>query len=81
MSEIEHKKCYSTMFPSVLNRTQDDAGKVFRFQTTPHGLSAPRREVLVDVAEWDDCMACEEFESCYRLCTAKVKLESALAGI
>ena len=81
MNAIEHKKCYGTMLPSVLNRTTDDAGKAFRFKITPHGLSAPHRQVIVDLAEWDDCMACEEFESCYRLCTVKLKLETAIGGI
>jgi len=81
MSEIQHKKCFGTMLPSVLNRTANDAGKAFRFEITPHGLSAAYRKVIVDLTEWDDCMACEEFESCYRLCAVKLKLETALGGI
>jgi len=75
MNATGHKKCYGTMLPSVLNRTADDAGKALRFKTAPH------RQVIVDLAEWDDCTACEEFESCYRLCTTKLKLETAIGGI
>jgi hypothetical protein len=80
MSVIEHEKCGGTMFPSVLNRTRDSAGKVFRFQITPYGLSAPRREVVTDLVKWDDRIACDEVEPCYRLCTGMVKLEFALEG-
>lgn len=77
----EHKACYGTMFPDPFHPTDDrkQRGKVFTLlDVGPHGMSIPRRQVSTDLAEWDDCLACPEFEHCYRLCTAKLALEEAV---
>jgi hypothetical protein len=74
--------CYGMIFPDV-PRFQDSGpskGKVFSVRTTPSGgLAGPAEDVELDVDEWDDCQQCEEFESCYKLCLAKMSLKSVLS--
>jgi hypothetical protein len=71
------------MFPDT-RLLQDGApkqGKVFCISTTSTGgLSGPYREIKTDVSEWDDCQRCPEFGSCYKLCLAKLALESAISA-
>ena len=76
-----HKVCYGTMFPDPFHPEVDRKmrGKVFSLQEFgPHGMTAAHRRVVTDLHEWDDCLACPEFEHCYRLCTAKLALEEAV---
>ena len=82
MNKSEHKTCYGTIFPDV-PRFQDSGlsgGKVFGVRiTSSGGLAGPARDAELDVDEWDDCQQCEEFESCYKLCLAKLSLKSVLS--
>lgn len=77
----QHKACYGTMFPDPFHaedgrRTQ---GKVFSLRaTSPMGMHAQRHQVVTDLREWDDCLACPEFDHCYRLCWAKLALNEAV---
>lgn len=83
MSEEDHKKCYGTMFPSVLRWEADRimSGKVFSFEIVrAGGMFVSQRKVTVNRHEWDDCLACHEFEHCYKLCTGRLALESAIPG-
>jgi len=69
------------MFPDPFHPESDRKlhGKVFSLRVTgPQGMHAPHRQVVTDLREWDDCLACPEFEHCYRLCTAKLALEEAV---
>ena len=43
------------------------------------GLMRAGRNIQTDIAEWDDCIACPEFEHCYELCMAKLALENAIS--
>jgi len=77
----QHKACYGTMFPDPFHPEDDrkKRGKVFSLhEVGPYGMSAPHRQVVTDLHEWDDCLACPEFEHCYRLCTAKLALVEAV---
>jgi len=77
---MTHKACYGTMFPSLLDprSAQAESGKVFSFRVEKvQGLVPPGRRVVVDLEQWDDCLACPEFESCQRLCSTKLSLETA----
>lgn len=61
MSEIQHKKCFGTMFPDSLHLGDQglSKGKVFSVRETPSGgLAGPDRSVEIDVEEWDDCQTC-----------------------
>ena len=47
---------------------------------TVGGMYRGERTFGADMKEWDDCVACPEFEHCYKLCAAKMELEAAIAG-
>ncbi len=83
MERHEHKVCYGTMFPDALHyRTNEPSvGKVFSFELdSTVGMGAVRtgRKFSANIEEWDDCLKCPEFEHCYKLCMAKMSLESAI---
>ena len=78
----QHKPCYGQMFPKTLAIETDKLakGKAFSMLVGRRGgILISRRSVTADVAQWDDCVACEEFDHCYRLCLAKLSLEIAAA--
>jgi len=83
MSQVEHKECFGKMFPDDLHlRTNvPNEGKVFTVRIESIGGTMPvhsDRSIDVDIEQWDDCRQCPEFDSCYKLCLARVTLESAI---
>jgi hypothetical protein len=83
MPQNDYKKCYGTMFPSILRPEADKivSGKVFSFEIVrAGGTFVSYRRVAVNRQEWDDCLNCPEFEHCYKLCTGRLALEAAIAG-
>ena len=80
MTQRKHKHCYGTMFHDVLH-FQDNTpmkGKVFAFELDRMGLGRSKREVTANIAEWDDCLQCEEFDHCYKFCIAKLLLQDSI---
>jgi hypothetical protein len=77
----EHKHCYGTMFHDSLHFSANKRmqGKVFSFELDSAGLGRSDRSVQASIAEWDDCLACPEFDHCYKLCAAKLALETAIS--
>jgi len=85
MSNSEHKECYGTMFPNTLHFHVNElqVGKVFSYEldgTTGMGAARTDRKFAANIDEWDDCLKCPEFEHCYKLCMAKVGLESVIVA-
>lgn len=83
MNANEHKPCYGNLFPNTLAVSNDQSkkGKVFSYTLhTAGGLYRGGRETGVDMAEWDRCTPCPEFENCYKLSMAKVVLNNAIAN-
>ena len=84
MNQAEHKECFGMMFPDDLHLdvNKPNNGKVFSvlIKEITDGVVHPRtnRSIKADIEEWDDCNKCPEFDSCYKLCLAKVTLESAI---
>ena len=81
MPQLKHKDCFANMLPEGPGHELRDssAGKALAWQSIPSGgLSSPERRVEIDIAEWDDCRQCDEFDSCYRLSMAKLSLASVL---
>ena len=57
------------------------SGKVFSFEIVRAGeMFVSHRKVSVNRQEWDDCLACSEFDHCYKLSTGRLALESAIEG-
>lgn len=83
MATTQHKACYGTMFPDALHHPTDKPvkGKLFHYELhTVGGMYRGDRTFGVDMKEWDDCVACPEFEHCYKLSAAKMELEAAIAA-
>ena len=85
MEPVKHKECYGTMFPDALHFrvNEPSVGKVFTYELdSPGGTGAFRsaRKFSANIEEWDDCLACPEFEHCYKLCMAKMSLESVIVA-
>jgi hypothetical protein len=80
---MTQKPCYGPMFPETLGDGVDNGtvtGKVFGYDTAPRGLAVPKRIPNVDTKEWEDCLQCEAFDSCYKLSSAKFALLAAIDG-
>lgn len=77
MDERGHKACYGTMLPA---RVDGPAGESFRGKAVSLTLIATdgvtSRQVEVNYEEWDDCLRCPEFDHCYKLCSARIALQS-----
>jgi hypothetical protein len=70
------------MFPATLRAEADKlvSGKVFTIELRRvGGMFVLDRRISVNMEEWDDCLACPEFEACYKLGLGKVTLEAAIA--
>ncbi len=81
MSEQVHRECYGTMFPDPLHPENDrrSKGKVFSYLLTQAGgFVRNDRNVTADIAQWDDCRSCPEFEHCYQLCLGRLMLQAAI---
>ena len=78
----QHKSCYGTMFHDSLHFliNADMPSKVFSFEVDSSGLARTDRSISTDIAQWDDCLACPEFDHCYKLCMAKLNLETAISA-
>ena len=71
------------MFPDDLHirNNVESIGKVFTVLLESSGgikINRTDRSIKIDVDEWDDCRQCPEFDSCYKLCVARVTLESTI---
>ena len=73
---MNRMECYGEMFPEILWRSGsvDRRGKVFNFCSEVKGLAPPEATVDYDPIEWEDCLNCADFDSCYKLSNAKVLL-------
>jgi hypothetical protein len=82
-SQNDHNKCYGTMLPSVSVPEADVpvSGKVFSYELTrAGGAFFSHRKVSVNMAEWDDCLKCPEFDHCYKLSMGRCTLEAAISS-
>ncbi|HRX81578.1 MAG TPA: hypothetical protein P5307_21060 [Pirellulaceae bacterium] len=85
MSNVEHKECFGKMFPDDLHLKHNapNEGKVFTVRLNTVGGMLPttsERSIKINIEQWDDCRQCSEFDSCYKLCIARVTLESTIVN-
>jgi hypothetical protein len=55
-------------------------GKVFGYHLVSRGLGIQDRRVDADAAQWESCLACPEFDSCFVLSLGKLALEQAVSA-
>ncbi len=79
---VEHEICYGTMFHDSWHIILNDSmqGKVFSFELDTSGLTQTDKSIFAKIDERDDCLACHEFDHCYKLCMAKLQMETAISG-
>ena len=77
------KECYGKIYPD-LSRVEYNkilAGKVFKIKIACTGLTPQSRQLECELKEWEDCLRCNQFQSCYDLSNSNLWLGQALAGI
>ena len=77
-----HKKCYGQMVADTMHAATDRVmpGKVFDFELkTAGGMYRGDRVVHLKAEEWDDCLRCEEFDTCYRLSLIRLMVEGVVS--
>lgn len=74
------KPCYGAMFPDVVAPVEKGIhnGKAFSFEVKSIGLARAERHVEVSEDEWEDCLGCPDFETCYKRSSAKLMLQTAI---
>ncbi len=81
MTTNDHPQCYGTLFPGLLHLSEDQTaeGTVFSvLLDRAGGMWRCRRSVTADMAQWDECQRCPDFDGCYRFSMAKLALETAI---
>lgn len=68
------------MFHELLHFQENEPmqGKVFSFELDRSGLARFNRRITADIAEWNHCIECQEFDHCYKFCMAKLLLQNAV---
>lgn len=76
-------ECYGEMFPNLshLHWNVPIRGAVFSCEFTKPGPLISDRNIDTDLDQWDRCVACPEFASCYPLSLAKLALGNAVHGV
>ncbi|MBD3771888.1 MAG: hypothetical protein IE925_17330 [Rhodobacterales bacterium] len=77
----DRKPCYGTMFPDTLHVEPNVTvrGKAFNCKLESLGLGRSGQNVSVIPEEWEDCLACRDFDHCYKLSMGKLALASAIS--
>jgi hypothetical protein len=76
---MTHSECYGKLFPTVNAPPTDRPirGKAFAIELDrAGGMAIVTRHASVDLDEWEKCLACDEFQNCYKLSLAKLALET-----
>jgi hypothetical protein len=76
----ERKPCYEKMFPDFAHEhlNQRNHGKAFSVLVESAGIGVQRRTLMPKPDEWEDCLHCPDYRTCYDLSMAKLQLWQAL---
>jgi hypothetical protein len=68
--------CYGNLFPDLnqLDVNKTIKGRAFAVLVESKGIGVSARTVSVDRKAWEQCIACEDYRSCYDLSIAKLLL-------
>jgi len=77
---MEVPNCKGKMFPTTIQtlHNKPTCGKVFGYLVDQPGLAVRGRSVTVNREAWNKCIACSEFDTCYRLSVATLLMEMAV---
>jgi len=69
------RQCYGHMFPSLDSRDKEfHQGKVFGLKIESKGVGSTGFEVLVDEEQWERCIECSDYRTCYDLSMARFQV-------
>ena len=74
------RECFGSIFPDLATAriNTPNRGKVFSAAIESRGIGIQGEELSVDEQQWKVCMACPEFDGCYKLSVAKLLFQSAV---
>lgn len=77
-----HRGCYGNMIPDFehLQYNKPTEGKAFRVFVENIGVGRQRRQLELRPEDWEECVGCADYRTCYDLSMAKLALHRALAG-
>jgi len=76
----ERKTCYGQMFPDFSHEhlNQRNHGKAFSVLVESSGINVQKRTLTSKPDEWEDCLKCADYRTCYDLSMAKLELWKAM---
>jgi hypothetical protein len=79
-NNISTGECFGRIFPDLSTARVNipNRGKVFSAAIESRGIGIQGQELSVDEEQWKFCMACPEFDGCYKLSAAKLLFQSAV---
>lgn len=80
MSPRQHRECYGRIMPDFhrLRFNRRTEGKAFSVYVEKIGVTTQTRELTFKADEWDECIECPEYRTCFDLSLAKLSLHGAL---
>ena len=75
------KECYGSMFPNSIDQAPNKIhqGKVFGFVIRSLGIGRTGREMKIDEKQWEECIKCPLYTTCFDLSSARFQLQTAIA--
>ena len=76
----ERKTCYGKMLPDFAQEhlNERNHGKAFSVLVESGGIGVQGRTLIAKPDEWEDCLQCPDYRTCYDLSMAKLQLWKAL---
>ena len=81
MESTRRIECYGNLFPDLHNLqfSEKQAGKAFTATLSrQYGYGPYISAVDVNLPQWESCVACEHYRTCYDLSAAKLMLATGL---
>ncbi len=77
-----HPDCYGTIFPDFtrLKFKERLEGRAFTARITSSGIGTEGRDLEVKAEDWEKCLACPEYRTCYDLSMAKLLMNEVLVN-
>jgi hypothetical protein len=81
MESTKRSECYGNLFPDLhnLELSETQVGKAFTATLRrSYGMGPYTAELHVNSAQWEQCVACEHYRTCYDLSAAKLMLATGV---
>jgi len=77
------KVCFGTIYPDLeqFQFGRPMAGEVFQITVDTLGPGHRERKLDTDVAAWEECRRCEDFQNCLDFSSAKLHMQRVLMSL